>query len=157
MSLRRTKHYLQSLTMICLSRCIAHFSRDMFTRLRSSVHIRVSSPGELHGQRHLAGPESDTAVTVCACTCWQVILYLLIVFLFILFIYFLQICFCKRFFFLMFPNTPIIDFQVLQIFTYVFFHYLYGSIFLHRSLVYLEFILMCDEASATNLTLTPWK
>lgn len=157
MSLRRTKHYLQSLTMICLSRCIAHFSRDMFTRLRSSVHIRVSSPGELHGQRHLAGPESDTAVTVCACTCWQVILYLLIVFLFILFIYFLQICFCKRFFFLMFPNTPIIHFQVLQIFTYVFFHYLYGSIFLHRSLVYLEFILMCDEASATNLTLTPWK
>lgn len=113
MSLRRTKHYLQSLTMICLSRCIAHFSRDMFTRLRSSVHIRVSSPGELHGQRHLAGPESDTAVTVCACTCWQVILYLLIVFLFILFIYFLQICFCKRFFFFNVPkhtNHPLSSF-----------------------------------------------
>lgn len=122
------------------------------------MHIRVSSPGELHGQRRLAGPESDTTVTVCAGTCWQVILYLLTVFLFILFMYFYKDVFARGFFFfLMFPNTPIIHFQVLQIFTYVLFYYLYGSIFLHRSLVYLEFILVCDEASATNLTLTPWK
>ena len=58
--------------------------------------------------------------------------------------------FCKLFF-LMTPNISIIHFQVLQKLTYVFFPYLYGFIFLHRSLVHLEFILKYDEAAAMLL------